>query len=162
MSGSFVTHDASVFVANALVSSWLDYCNSLFRSLYKFSLCITKLQCIQNSKARIVSNTSRYTNITTVLKKLHWLPVEQCTVFKTVTRVCKFFTHVFLGILPHIFLPTAVLIVPGAVKLVPICLSFQSSIPLFINLSNSLVIVLLLMLALFGMLFQMRFVPLHP
>ena len=71
MSGSFVTHDASVLVANALVSSWFDYCNSLFRSLYKFSLCITKLQCIQNSTPRIVSNTSRYTSITPVLKKLH-------------------------------------------------------------------------------------------
>ena len=29
----FLTHDASVLVANALVSSQLDYCNSLFRSL---------------------------------------------------------------------------------------------------------------------------------
>ena len=29
----FPTHDASVLVANALVSSWLDYCNSLFRRL---------------------------------------------------------------------------------------------------------------------------------
>ena len=40
----FLTHDASVFVANALVSSRLDYCNSLFRSLSKFNL--RKLQCI--------------------------------------------------------------------------------------------------------------------
>ena len=30
----FLTHDVSVLVANALVSSHLDYCNSLFRSLY--------------------------------------------------------------------------------------------------------------------------------
>ena len=52
----FLTHDVSVLVANALVSSQLDYCNSLFRSLSKFNLC--KLQCIQNSAARIVSNTS--------------------------------------------------------------------------------------------------------
>ena len=71
----FLTHDVSVLVANALVSSWLDYCNSLFRSLSKFNL--HKLQCIQNSAARIVSNTSQYTSITPVLKKLHWLPVEQ-------------------------------------------------------------------------------------
>ena len=48
----FLTHDVSVLVANALVSSRLDYCNSLFRSLSKFNLC--KLQCIQNSAARIV------------------------------------------------------------------------------------------------------------
>ena len=54
----FLTHDASVLVANSCVSSWLDYC----RSLSKFNLC--KLQCIQNSAARIVSNTSRYTWIT--------------------------------------------------------------------------------------------------
>ena len=84
----FLTHDISVFVANALVSSWLDYCNSLFRSLSKFNL--HKLQCIQNSAARIVSNTSRYTSITPVLKKLHWLPVEQRTVFKTATLVYKY------------------------------------------------------------------------
>ena len=84
----FLTHDVSVLVANALVSSRLDYWNSLFRSLSKFNL--RKLQCIQNSAARIVSNTSRYTSITPVLKKLHWLPVEQRTVFKTATLVYKY------------------------------------------------------------------------
>ena len=84
----FLTHDVSVLGANALVSSCLDYCNSLFRSLSKFNLC--KLQCIQNSAARIVSNTSRYTSITPVLKKLHWLPVEQRTVFKTATFIYKY------------------------------------------------------------------------
>ena len=84
----FLTHDVSVLVANALVSSRLDYCNSLFRSLSKFSL--RKLQCIQNSAARIVSNTSRYTRITPVLKKLHWIPVEQRTLFKTATLVYKY------------------------------------------------------------------------
>ena len=82
----FLTHHVSVLVANALVSSRLDYCN--FRSLSKFNLC--KLQCIQNSAARIVSNTSRYTSITPVLKKLHWLPVEQRTMFKTATLVYKY------------------------------------------------------------------------
>ena len=34
----FVTHDVSVLVGNALVSSQLEYCNSLFRSLSKFNL----------------------------------------------------------------------------------------------------------------------------
>ena len=81
-------HDVSVLVANALVSSRLDYCNSIFTSLSKFNLC--KLQCIQKSAARIISNTNRYTSITPVLKTLHWLPVEQRTVFKTATYVYKF------------------------------------------------------------------------
>ena len=99
----FLTHDASVLVANALVSR-LDYCNSVFRSLSKFNL--RKLQCIQNSAARIVSNTSGYTSITPVLKKLHWLPVEHRSVFKTATLVYKFlhtgFPQVFCSI--HLFL----------------------------------------------------------
>ena len=84
----FLTHDVFVLVANALLSSQLDYCNPLFRSLSKFNL--RKLQHIQNSAARIVSNTSRYTSITPVLKKLHWLPVEQHIMFKTATLVYKF------------------------------------------------------------------------
>ena len=43
----FLTHDVSVLVANALVSSRLDYWNSLFRIISRFNLCT--LQCIQNS-----------------------------------------------------------------------------------------------------------------
>ena len=84
----FLTHDTSVPVANTLVSRRLVYCNSLFRSLSTFSL--RKLQCIQNSAARIVSNTSRYASITPMLKKLHWLPAEHASVFITATLVYKF------------------------------------------------------------------------
>ena len=148
----FVTHDASVLVANGLVSSQLDYCNSLFRSLSKFNL--RKLQCIQHSAARIVSKTSRYTSITPVLKKLH------CFLRQPHLSTSSF-TQVFLGILLYIFLSIAAFIVPRAVKVLVISLSFQSSTCLFINLSNSLVIVLLLMLPIFGMLSQMSLVP-HP
>ena len=120
----FLIHDVSVLVADALVSSRLDYCNSLFRSLSKFNL--SKLQCIQNSAARIVSNTRRYTSITPVLKKLHWLPVEQRMVFKTATLVYKFLhTGLHTGILLHIILPTAVLIAPDSAKVVAISLSFK-------------------------------------
>ena len=84
-----------------------------------------------------------------MLKKLQGLPVEQCMVFKTATLVYKFL-H-FLGILLHVFLPTAALTVPGSAKMVVISWSFQNSTYLFINLLSSLVIVLLLMLPLFGM-----------
>ena len=37
-SRQFLTQDAAVSVANAFVSSQLDYCNSLFRSLSKVNL----------------------------------------------------------------------------------------------------------------------------
>ena len=84
----YLTTEASTLVANALVSSRLDYCNSLFRSLSKFN--INKLQCIQNSAARIVTNTSRFSSMSPVLKTLHWLPVEHRSIFKTSTLVYKF------------------------------------------------------------------------
>ena len=84
----FFTQDAAVSVANAFVSSWLDYCNSLFRTLSKFNL--HRLQSIQNSAARIVTNSSKYTRITPVLRKLHWLPVKFCSEFKLATLVYKF------------------------------------------------------------------------
>ena len=75
-------------VANAFVSSRLDYYNSLFRSLSKFNL--HKLQSIENSAARIVTNLSKYTRITQVLRKLHWLPIQFHSEFKLTTLVYKF------------------------------------------------------------------------
>ena len=84
----FLTHDASVSVANVCVSSQLHYCNSLFRSLSKFNL--HRLQSIQNSAARIVINSSKYTRITPVLRKLHWLPIQFRSEIKLATLVYKF------------------------------------------------------------------------
>ena len=56
------------------MSSRLDYCNTLFRSLSSFHM--HKLKCIQNTLGRIVTNCNRYSRATPILKKLHWLPVE--------------------------------------------------------------------------------------
>ena len=89
----FLTHDAAVSVANAFVSSRLDYCNSLFRCLSKFNL--HRLQSIQNSATRIVTNSSKFTRITPVLRKLHWLPVQFRSEFKLATLVYKFIHTAF-------------------------------------------------------------------
>ena len=48
----YLTPEVEVLEANALVSSRLDYCNSLFRGLSCFNL--HKLQSIQNTLAREV------------------------------------------------------------------------------------------------------------
>ena len=77
----------------------LYYCNSLFRSLSKFNL--HRLQSIQNSAARIVTNLSKYTSITPVLRKLHWLPVQFRSEFKLATLVYKFIHTAF----PKYFAP---------------------------------------------------------
>ena len=61
-----------------------------FSGVSKFN--IHKLQCIQNSSARIVSNTSRYTSITLVLMQLQWLPEHHTVLFISV------FTLVFQSI----------------------------------------------------------------
>ena len=63
--------NTSVLLANAMVSSRLDYCNSLFLSLTDFEL--RRLQLVQNSLCRVVTRSSKYCHITPQLKKLHWL-----------------------------------------------------------------------------------------
>ena len=52
----------------------VDYCNSLFRSLT--ALDLIKLQSVQNSLARITTNTIKYSHSTHV-RTLYWLPIEQ-------------------------------------------------------------------------------------
>ena len=82
----YLTHHAALIAANALVGSRLDYCNSLFRSFSALDLC--KLQCVQNSLARIVTNTSIHTSL--LLGRLSWLPIEHHSIFKTALLVYKF------------------------------------------------------------------------
>ena len=48
----------AILTSDALVSSRLDYCNSLFRGLSSFNM--RKLQCIQNTLSRTVTNCNRY------------------------------------------------------------------------------------------------------
>ena len=74
--------------ANALVGSRLDYCNSLFRGFS--ALDLRKLQCVQNSLASIVANTTKYSRITPVRKALHWLLIKYRSIFKTAVLVYKF------------------------------------------------------------------------
>ena len=72
--------NTSVLLANALVSSRLDYCNSLFLSLTDFEL--RRLQLVQNSLFGVVTRSSKFSHITPQLKKLHWLPVRYRVQFK--------------------------------------------------------------------------------
>jgi hypothetical protein len=82
-----VPKSALIPLANALVTSRLDYCNSLYNGIAKTNL--QKLQRIQNSIARAITKTPKYNHITPVLKNLHWLPVEQRIKFKTSLLVYK-------------------------------------------------------------------------
>ena len=72
--------NTAILLANALVSSRIDYCNSLFASLTLSEL--KRLQGVQNSLWRVVTRSSRYTHTTPNLEKLHWLPVKYRVLFK--------------------------------------------------------------------------------
>ena len=65
--------DDTKVVATALVSSRLDYCNSVLSGTSQSNR--NKMQRVQNAVARTVITTSKREHITPVLAELHWLPV---------------------------------------------------------------------------------------
>ena len=80
--------NSSIQLANALVSSKLDYCNSLFYGLPDTS--IKRLQRVQNSLARVIfPSLERSDHITPALVKLHWLPIHKRIKFKIATITFK-------------------------------------------------------------------------
>ena len=75
--------DTAKMIANSLVTSRLDYGNSLlFNVDDKY---MEQLHRVQNSLARVVCKTSRFCHITPVLHSLHWLSID----FKINTLVYK-------------------------------------------------------------------------
>ena len=83
----FINKKTLVTLANALVVSRLDYCNALFASLTKKEL--NRLQRVQNTLCRVVTRSSRYSNITPQLKNLHWLPINCRVSYKTLLLTYK-------------------------------------------------------------------------
>ena len=66
----------------ALVSSKLDYCNSLFHNMPEKD--IARLQRVQNCLARVVTKAPRFSRFVPILKRLHWLPVK----FRIHFKIC--------------------------------------------------------------------------
>ena len=74
--------DLAKQIAVALVSSKLDYCNSLFRNMPEKD--IARLQRVQNCLARVVTKAPRFSRSVPILKRLHWLPVK----FRIHFKIC--------------------------------------------------------------------------
>ena len=79
-------HTASI-IATSLVQTKLDYCNSLYLNLPDCE--INRLQFIQNSLARAVTQSSRFAHITPVLKSLHWLKIKERILYKIISITYK-------------------------------------------------------------------------
>ena len=72
--------DSAKLLANALVSSRLDYCNSLLSGIAETDL--TKLQRVLNRLARVFTKSPPFTRSVPLLRSLHWLPVKYRVHFK--------------------------------------------------------------------------------
>jgi len=69
------------------LSSRFDYCNCL---LYGVSDgLLKKLQAVQHSATRVVTNTRKFDHNTPALRDLHWLPIRQRILFKLAIIVFK-------------------------------------------------------------------------
>ena len=71
-------------IAVALVTSKLDYCNSLLHQIPAKDL--QKLQRVQNCLARVVTKAPRFSRSIPLLKSLHWLPIK----FRIQFKICTF------------------------------------------------------------------------
>ncbi len=83
----YLSDQATKTLVQALATVRLDYCNSLYIGLPQIT--INRLQRIQNTAARVVSRTSRFSHITPTLKTLHWLPVTRRCQFKILVLTFK-------------------------------------------------------------------------
>ena len=68
-----LSKDTTLPVASAIVGSRFDYCNALLIGISETNL--DKLQHVQNTLARVVTETRRRDHISPVLADLHWLPI---------------------------------------------------------------------------------------
>jgi len=85
---SSLDKNSAIILANSLVHSKIDYCNSLLFNLPDSS--IIRLQRVQNSLARVVCNTTkRQSHSINLLRALHWLPISERIKYKIAVLTFK-------------------------------------------------------------------------
>ena len=77
---NLLTFDATAQLIHALITSRLDFCNSILYNLPNKQ--IERLQQIQNQAARMLKRIPRRNHITPVLRELHCLRIHDRIIFK--------------------------------------------------------------------------------
>ena len=83
----FIDTDTCNHTVRSMILSKLDYCNILLNNITKKDL--KRLQRLQNKCVRLIYQLTRSSHITPWLDKLHWLPVSERIIFKTLCYVFK-------------------------------------------------------------------------
>ena len=100
---NLLTDSATEQLIHSLVTSRLDYCNSLLNGVPDYKL--KRVQRMQNIAARIVSRCPYRDHITPVLESLHWLPVKYRILFKLLLLTYKCLNGLGPGYLSCLVMP---------------------------------------------------------
>jgi len=84
---NFINTDTCRTLVQALVTSRLDYANSLLLGITKAQT--DRLQRLQNCAARLITRTPMRDHMMPVLKELHWLPAQYRPKFKVLLFTYK-------------------------------------------------------------------------
>ena len=87
-------NQSAITLVHALVSTRVDYCNSVLAAAPKTTT--DKLQRVLNAAARVVSNTRKFDRGLSQLlhDELHWLDVPDRVAFKLIVTVHRCLNHV--------------------------------------------------------------------
>ena len=83
----YLTQTHTARLVHSVISSRLDYCNSLFINLDRSN--IYKLQKVQNAGARLVMGKRKHDSARNLLRELHWLNIDSRIIFKMLLLVHK-------------------------------------------------------------------------
>jgi len=82
-----LTMELAQMFACSLIMSKIDYCNAVLHGTTSYS--INKLQRAQNNTAWIVLQAPRRSHASPLLRRLHWLPIQQRIEYKVALLMFK-------------------------------------------------------------------------
>lgn len=98
-----LSKDTAEILLHAFITSRLDNGNVLLNGITEQQL--RKLQLVQNSAARVLTNTRKYDHITPILMNLHWLPVRERIEFKTLLLTWKGLNNIAPSYITDLLVP---------------------------------------------------------